>query len=131
MRQLHPRAMRVISTIAHLSAGAAALLLSLAPAAAQAPARAPAQSQITYTKDVAPIMQRSCQHCHRPGSIAPMSFLTYEDVRPWARSIRQKVSTREMPPWYIDHNVGIKHFKDDPSLSNQEIDTIVKWVDGG
>jgi len=53
----------------------------------------------TFTKDVAPILQRSCQNCHRPGSMAPMSFLTYEDVRPWARAIKQKVRQREMPPW--------------------------------
>src|SRR5215510_15139167 len=75
------------------------------------------QKVVTFTKDVAPILQRACQNCHRPGAIAPMSLLTYEDVRPWARSIQQKVTRREMPPWYIDHNVGIAKFKDDPSLT--------------
>jgi hypothetical protein len=63
--------------------------------------------------------------------MAPMSFLTYEDVRPWARAIRQKVSSREMQPWYIDRTVGIHKFRDDPSLSDGEIATIVAWVDAG
>jgi hypothetical protein len=92
-------------------------------------AQAPAQA--TFTKDVAPILQRSCQGCHRPGSVAPMSLLTYEDARPWARSIKAKVSAREMPPWHVDRNIGITKFKDDPSLTDAEIATIVSWVDGG
>ena len=86
---------------------------------------------VTFTKDVAPILQRSCQNCHRPGAIAPMSLLTYDDVRPWARAIKEKVSKRQMPPWYIDHNIGISAFKDDPSLSDREIATISQWVDAG
>ena len=61
----------------------------------------------TFTKDVAPIFNRSCVVCHRPGSIAPMSMMTYEAARPWARAIKQKVFAREMPPWYIERNVGI------------------------
>src|SRR5215510_12307068 len=103
-------------------AGVAFVLL----AAAQA-----AQPQVTFTKDVAPILQRSCQVCHRPGAIAPMSLLTYEDARPWARAIKEKVVKREMPPWYIDKNIGITEFKDDPSLSDADIAAISKWVDGG
>ena len=87
--------------------------------------------QTTFSRDVAPILQRSCQNCHRPGNIAPMSFLTYKDVRPWARAIKEKVVLREMPPWFIDRNVGIRHFKDDPSLSDEEITKITAWVDGG
>src|SRR5215218_4166972 len=87
--------------------------------------------QVTFSKDVAPILQKACQSCHRPNNIAPMSLLTYEDARPWARSIRAKVSEREMPPWYIDRAVGIQKFDPDPSLSDAEIATIVKWVDGG
>jgi hypothetical protein len=89
------------------------------------------QAQVTFTKDVAPILQKSCQVCHRPGSIAPMSLLTYEDARPWARSIKQKIVVREMPPWFIDKNVGIQHFSNDRSLTDDEIATIVKWVDAG
>ena len=86
---------------------------------------------LSYTKDVAPIMQRSCQSCHRPGTNAPMSLLTYEDVRPWARAIKNKVTARLMPPWHIERNVGIQQFKDDPSLSDAEIATIASWVDAG
>ena len=89
------------------------------------------QSDVTFTKDIAPILQRSCQNCHRPGSIAPMSLLTFQDARPWARSIKEKVVRREMPPWHIDRNVGITKFKDDPSLTDAEIATISDWVDRG
>jgi mono/diheme cytochrome c family protein len=95
---------------------------------AQAPAK---PGEVTFTKDVAPILQRSCQGCHRPGMMAPMSLLTYQDARPWIRSIKSKVGNREMPPWFIDRNVGIQKFKNDPSLSDAEVETIVKWVDAG
>src|SRR5262245_5157225 len=98
------------------------------PLGAQAASQGPA---VTFTKDVAPILQRSCQKCHRPGSIAPMSFLSYEDVRPWARTIKTQVTKREMPPWYIDRTVGVRKFDNDPSLSDAEISTIARWVDGG
>src|ERR1700716_297664 len=99
-----------------------ALLLASASATAQ---------DVTFTKDVAPILQRSCQACHRPGSMAPMSFLTYQETRPWARAIKQKVSAREMPPWFIDRTVGLTKFKDDPSLSDKEIAVLSAWADGG
>lgn len=85
----------------------------------------------TFSKDIAPILERSCQNCHRPGSIAPMALLTYKDARPWARSIKEKVVRREMPPWHIDRNVGITKFKEDPSLTDAEIATISNWVDRG
>src|SRR3954468_22489546 len=93
--------------------------------------RAAAPPAPTFSKDVAPILQKSCDNCHRPGSIGPMSLLTYQDARPWARSIRTRVEKREMPPWYIDRHVGVQQFLDDPSLSDAEISTIVKWVDAG
>jgi hypothetical protein len=86
---------------------------------------------VTFTRDVAPILQKACQNCHHPGAIAPMSLLTYQDARPWARSIKQKVTSREMPPWYIDRHVGITRFKGDPSLTDAEIATITRWVDQG
>jgi hypothetical protein len=85
----------------------------------------------TFSKDIAPILERSCQNCHRAGSIAPMPLLTYKDARPWARSIKEKVVRREMPPWHIDRNVGITRFKEDPSLTDAEIATISNWVDHG
>jgi hypothetical protein len=90
-----------------------------------------ASGQVTFAKDVAPILQRSCQNCHRPDSIGPMALLTYDDARPWARSIKQHVVQRDMPPWYIDKNVGLHDFKNDISLTDQEIAVISKWVDEG
>jgi hypothetical protein len=111
-------------------AGLMAMLIASA-VAAQEPAEAKGQRAVTFTRDVAPILQRSCQKCHHPGSIAPMSLLTYEEVRPWARAMKLRVSNREMPPWFIDRTIGITKFKDDPSLSDAEIATIVKWVDEG
>jgi hypothetical protein len=85
----------------------------------------------TFTKDVAAILQRACQECHRPASIGPMPLVTYADVRPWAKAIRQKVLAREMPPWFVDPRVGVRRFKNDPTLTNDEIETIVRWVDAG
>jgi hypothetical protein len=90
-----------------------------------------ADRDVTFTKDVAPILQAKCQSCHQPNSIAPMSLITYQDARPWARAIRDRVSTRQMPPWHIDPSVGVREFKNDMSLTQDQIDTIVAWVDGG
>jgi hypothetical protein len=90
-----------------------------------------AQGQVTFTKDVAPIFAEHCQICHRANTFAPMSLMTYQEARPWAKSIKAKVAAREMPPWFIDKNVGIQHFSNDVSLSDQDIATIVKWVDNG
>ncbi len=100
-------------------------------AAAAAPALAQTAAAPTFTKDVAPIFQAKCESCHRPDSIAPMSLVTYEQSRPWARSIRDRVQTRQMPPWHLDKSLGIQHFENDRSLSDAEIDTIVKWVAAG
>src|SRR5689334_15913658 len=101
------------------------------PLAAAGDAQAARAAPATFTKDLAPILQKSCQNCHRPGSIAPMSLLTYEDARPWVRSIKERVESRQMPPWHVDRTVGIRSFKDDPSLSDAEIATIVAWIDAG
>jgi hypothetical protein len=90
-----------------------------------------AQSPVTFTRDVAPILQQKCQECHQPGSIAPMSLITYEDARKYARRIRTRVSARLMPPWHIDKTVGIQSFKNDRSLTDEQIATLVKWVDDG
>ncbi len=104
------------------------IVLSAAALFAQDPL---GQTQVTFTKDVAPILQERCQTCHRPDTFAPMSLLTYEEARPWAKSIKQKVVAREMPPWYIDKNVGIHNFKNDVSLTDKEIATLAKWADTG
>ena len=85
----------------------------------------------TFAKDVAPIFQKSCQACHHPGTSTPMSLVSYDDVRPWARAIRQRVANREMPPWHLDKTVGIRHYKNDRSLSDDEIATVVRWADNG
>jgi hypothetical protein len=95
------------------------------------PLLASAQSAPTFTKDVARIFQEKCESCHRPDSIAPMSLVTYEESRPWARSIKNRVASRQMPPWHIDKTIGIQHFENDRSLTDAEIDTVVRWVDAG
>ncbi|HUA59484.1 MAG TPA: cytochrome c [Verrucomicrobiae bacterium] len=87
--------------------------------------------QVTFAKDIAPIFQEKCQECHRAGTAAPMSLVTYEETRPWAKAIRQRVITRNMPPWHIDKTVGIQHFANDRSLNDAQISTIVSWVDAG
>jgi hypothetical protein len=114
-----------------ISSTGVAFALTFVGGIGMANAQQPASRSVTFAKDVAPILQRSCQNCHRPGSVAPMSLMTFEDARPWARSIKTRVSKREMPPWGIDKNVGIQSFKNDISLSDDEIAKIVKWVDDG
>jgi mono/diheme cytochrome c family protein len=101
--------------------------------AAGVPVRAQqaSDSSVTFTKHVAPILQKNCQQCHQPGSIGPMALTTYEDVRPWARAIKQKVVAGEMPPYRYDRNVGIQDLKDDLRLSEAEIKTLASWVDNG
>src|SRR5918996_566138 len=105
--------------------------LGVMVAVALTPALASAEAVPTFTKDVAPIFQKKCEACHRPDSIAPMSLQTYQEARPWARSIRDRVASRNMPPWHIDPAVGIQHYKGDRSLSQKEIDTIVAWASNG
>lgn len=86
-------------------------------------------SKTTFYKDVLPILQNNCQTCHRPGEVAPMSLLTYEDARPWAVAIKTAVLTKKMPPWYADPQFG--HFANERKLTPQAIKTLVTWVDGG
>ena len=83
----------------------------------------------TFTKDVAPILYKNCVECHRATGMAPMSLTTYDDARPWARAVKQKVVAREMPPWGADPAIGT--FSNDPSLKQSEIDTIVAWGRSG
>src|SRR5437870_6896690 len=121
-----------------LRLSAVVLLTSFVGLASQSGVRAaaePVPGDVTFTRDIAPILQRSCQNCHRPDGVAPMSLVTYEDVRPWARSIKTKTGLGPragvMPPWYVEKNIGIQHFKNDPSLSADEIAAIARWVDSG
>src|SRR5438067_2250866 len=99
-----------------------------AAAGSQNPAGS-ATSDVTFTRNVLPVLQKNCQSCHRPGQIAPMSLISYDQVRPYARTIKTKVMAREMPPWFADPRYG--HFSNDRSLKESDIDTLVKWVDGG
>src|SRR5687767_3486944 len=108
------------------SLGVLAAVTVFAPATAVAQQTAP-----TFTKDIARIFQEKCEACHRPDSIAPMSLVSFEEARPWARSIKDRVASRQMPPWHIDKTVGIQEFKNDRSLSDDEIETITRWVDTG
>jgi hypothetical protein len=94
-------------------------------------ARVAPHAPVTFAKDVAPILQQKCQVCHRPGSIAPMSLRTYDEVKRFAPLIKLRVAARTMPPWHIDRTVGIQEFENDRSLTDAQVETIVQWVDGG
>ncbi len=94
-------------------------------------ASAATPGEVTFTRDIAPIFQQKCEGCHRAGQMGPMSLVTYEEVRPWVRSIQRKVAARVMPPWHLDKTVGIQEFENDISLSDEQIDTIVQWASTG
>ena len=119
-------AQSVVRVLASALVPACAVLCVSAPAAAREHAAAP-----TFTKDIKPIFQAKCESCHRPNSIAPMSLVTYEETRPWARSIRTRVAARQMPPWHIDRAVGVQQFANDRSLSDREVETILEWLNAG
>ena len=104
--------------------GVGAFLVLGGAAQAQAP-------DVTFAKDVASILQEKCEACHRTGQMAPMSLTTYAEVRPWARAIRTKVVAGDMPPWHMSKTTGIQKFLNDISLTTDQIDTIVRWVDAG
>jgi len=105
--------------------------LFILSATASAGPAADGSRSVTFAKDVAPIFQAKCQECHQPDSIAPMSLITYQQARPWARSIKERVASRQMPPWHIDKTVGVQKFKNDMSLTDEQIATVVAWVDQG
>ena len=106
--------MRCLATLA-LTAFCASLDLSAA--------------NVTFNKDVLPILQNNCQECHRPGEIAPMSLLTYNEARPWAKAVKSAVLSQKMPPWFADPKIG--HFSNDRRLSDAQIKTLIAWVDAG
>jgi hypothetical protein len=107
-------------------AGAMLVLSTASP-----PVLAQQTHAITFAKDVAPILQKNCQVCHQAGAVGPMALTTYQEVRPWARAIKQKVVAREMPPYRYDRDVGIQKLKHDLRLTDAEVDTIARWVDTG
>jgi mono/diheme cytochrome c family protein len=118
-----------------IAAAALIVAASIVTADAQQALRKPARptaaraASVTYAKDVAPILYKNCTECHRSGMSAPMSLMSFEETRPWARAIKQRVVKREMPPWSADPAHGV--FKNDPRLSQRDIDTIAAWVDAG
>src|SRR3954451_12397606 len=101
----------------------------LAPALFFIPAAVFGAGDVTFYRDVLPVLQKNCQECHRPGEAAPMSFLTYKDTRPWAAAIRQATATREMPPWHADPAHG--HFSNDRRLSDHDMQTLETWAKTG
>jgi hypothetical protein len=109
--------------------GLAACLVGIVSIAAYSARTSAADAPVTFNKDVLPILQKNCQSCHRPGQIAPMSLLTFRDARPWARSMKLKVESRQMPPWFADPAHGT--FANDRSLSQRDIDTIARWAEAG
>src|SRR5687768_1293249 len=125
--------MRQWRLMGHGVLAAAVVLLTGASAAAQTPT-----TQVTFTKNIAPLLQRSCQRCHNPNSVAPMSLLTYEQTRPYARAMKERTARARvfgqrgaMPPWFVEKNIGIQKFKDDISLSDEEIQAFAAWADNG
>src|SRR5690349_1059847 len=118
-----------------VAAAAAGAALAATAATSAVRAQQGTAPEITYTRDIAPILQRSCENCHRADGVAPMPLTTYEEVRPWARAIKQRTGIGPhagvMPPWYMEKNIGIQEFKDDPSLSDAEVAKIAKWADSG
>jgi len=130
--------MHAVGTVSRLRIGVAVgisfVVATAAPWSVRAQQAAPAR-EVTFTKDIAPIVQRSCENCHRPNGVAPMSLATYEDARPWARAMKQRTSIGPragvMPPWYVEKNIGIQQFHNDPSLSEAEVATIATWADSG
>ena len=113
-----------------LRAAGFAALAALVPSG-QAAAQAEGDVGITYSREVSRILQANCQVCHQPGQIGPMSLLSYQDARRYARRIRDLVATREMPPYQYDSDVGVQELYNDWRMSDEEINTIVAWVDAG
>src|SRR6266487_1364522 len=115
LRQRPPGGITHVSNLRLLLAGCATAVAAIAAS----------NSPVTFNKDVLPVLQKNCQGCHRPGNIAPMSFLSYESTRPWAKAMKTAVVTRKMPPWFADPQYG--HFSNDRSLKQEEIATIAEW----
>lgn len=129
--QTIPSRSRSCRQLVRLIAGTAAVLLLPLHSVNAATAEEKSQQAPTFSNEVVRILQQNCQQCHQPGGIAPMPLETYEQARPWAARIKYNVSRRVMPPWHLDPTIGIQEFKNDFSLSPQDLDTLVAWVDAG
>ncbi len=125
-----PRSRELPRAFAYVLALLAALAV-VSPAQAQVSFSASVADDVTYTRDVAPIIQQNCEVCHRPGGIGPMDLVTYDDVRRYARRVREQVANRLMPPYYYDNDIGIQELQHDWRLSDEDIATVVAWVDQG
>ena len=121
----------VVAGIVAVGAALPSLRGQMVPPRDEHSTRVTAAAPVTFAKDIAPIIQQKCQVCHRPNSIAPMSLLTYEDVKRFAPLIKLRVQSRTMPPWHIDKTIGVQGFKNDRSLTTEQVDAIVQWVDAG
>jgi hypothetical protein len=126
---LEKEPMMRLTRTAWITLGIAVIVTARIDAGSASSADARTATAPTFSKDIAPVLFNRCAECHRPGAMAPMSLLTYEDARPWAKAIKAKVVKREMPPWGADPSVG--KFANDPSLSQAEIDMIAAWADAG
>src|SRR5499427_5855984 len=118
-----------------LGAGVVGLLVVTAQSQQVLRAAPAVGDEVTYSKDIAPILQRSCENCHRPGGAGPMPLTSYEEVRPWARAIKQRTGIGPhagvLPPWDMEKNIGLQKYKDDPSLSAAEVAKVARWADSG
>jgi hypothetical protein len=127
--------MRVVRHVWTVAAGVAALGAWASMGGSPVVGAQGQSAEVTYSKDIAPILQRSCETCHRANGAGPMPLTTYEEVRPWARAIKQRTGIGPhagvMPPWYMEKNIGIQKYKDDPSLSDAEVAMVAKWADSG
>src|SRR5262249_36155582 len=121
--------MRKVMMISTVAICVAAICLFKLPATNANGDSKPVAKNVTFSKDVAPIFFKQCAECHREGEVAPFSTLSYKDVRPWAKSIKEKVISKEMPPWHADPKHG--EWLNDRRLTQEQIDMIVAWVDGG
>src|SRR5215468_3446334 len=112
-----------------LSVLALLMVAAIMAVGTQAMVKAETSTHVTFNKDILPILQENCQSCHRPGEVAPMSLLTYQDARPWAKAIKNAVANRKMPPWFADP--GYRPIANEKKLTESEIAKIVSWADGG
>jgi len=129
--EVPPKALQFARRLARFATVLATLF---APATQHAQTSA-SPGDVTFTKDIAAILQQHCQQCHQPNGVAPMSLVSYEEVRPWARAIATRTNMGPhagvMPPWFVEKDIGIQKFKNDPSLTDEEIARIVKWANSG
>jgi len=119
----------------HVLARASALAAAAQVVSVATLAQSPGGGNVTFTRDIVPILQKSCQECHHADGVAPMSLVTYEEVRPWAKAMKTRTALRSqrgaMPPFFVEKNIGIQKFKHDPSLTDEQIETVARWADTG